>query len=100
MDDDERLAQIKSINEGYRTKPCCKGGYECVEAVDYLVARVEVLEKMAGDAISEVANLRQAYTTATYNHPDDDMRILTLGMSEALINRGRKILGWDQKGET
>ncbi len=43
MNDAERLAQIKSINEGYRTKPCCKGGYECVEAIDYLLARVEWL---------------------------------------------------------
>lgn len=56
------------------------------------------LVQLAGDAVSGMADLRTKYATHTYDHPDDELRILTLRTSEALIAHGRKVLGWDKEG--
>lgn len=49
-------------------------------------------EKLAEDLMSMLASVRSMYEHATWNHPDDEVRILTLGMSEALILRARREL--------
>lgn len=57
-------------------------------------SRFAELEKLAADAISELANVRSMYETATWDHPDDECRRFVLDHSEAVILRGRKGLGW------
>lgn len=48
--------------------------------------------KLTEDLMSMLASIRTLYEQATWNHPDDDVRVLALDVSEALILRARKEL--------
>lgn len=45
------------------------------------------------DAAHTLTDLLNSYKTATHQHPDDDIRILTIGHMEAKINRYRQSAG-------
>ncbi len=64
--------------------------------VQEMCADLHDLRRLSEKLMSDVASLLQLYKTATHEHPDDDMRIFTIGNAEAAIVSAR----WCLYGQT
>lgn len=53
----------------------------------------EDLQHELGDAAHALNDLLNQYKMHTANHPDDDLRILTIGIMESRVNRYRQRAG-------
>jgi hypothetical protein len=62
-------------------------------------ADLQIVRDLAEKLMGDVASLLTAYKTHTSNHPDDDLRVLTIGQMEAAICSARWCLyGQDTDG--
>ena len=57
-----------------------------------MTGKADSLRSLAETLMSTLAGVLNSYKTATADHPDDDLRILTIGHAEAQIRKARRVL--------